>query len=75
MFTENEFHGIHYVDNQISKVFLLWKDIEVENLHLQVEEIESAMWMDFKECKEAVQNQTIPTCINISELELLEEHM
>ena len=75
VFTENEFHGIHYVDNQISKVFLLWKDIEVENLHLQEEEIESAMWMDFKECKDAVQNQTIPTCINISELELLEEHM
>ena len=75
VFTENEFHGIHYVDNQISKVFLLWKDIEVENLHLQEEEIESAMWMDFKECKDAVQNQNIPTCINISELELLEEHM
>jgi len=63
------------VDNQISKVFLLWKDIEIEELHLQVEEIESAMWMDYKECKEAVKNQTIPTCINISELELLEEHM
>ena len=75
VFTENEFHGIHYVDNQISKVFLLWKDIEIEKLHLQVEEIESAMWMDFMECKDAVQNQTIPTCINISELELLEEHM
>lgn len=75
VFTENEFHGIPYVDNQISKVFLLWKDIEIEELHLQVEEIESAMWMDYKECKEAVKNQTIPTCINISELELLEEQM
>ena len=75
IFTENEFHGVHYVDNQISKVFLLWKDIEVEKLRLQVEEIESAMWMNFEECKEAVRNKTIPTCINISELELIEEHM
>ena len=75
VFTENEFHGIPYVDNQISKVFLLWKDIEIEELRLQAEEIESAMWMDYKECKEAVKNKSIPTCINISELELLEEHM
>ena len=75
IFTENEFHGIHYVDNQISKVFLLWKDIALEELSLQEEEIESAMWMDFAECKESVKKQSIPTCINISELELLEEHM
>ena len=75
VFTENAFHGIQYVDNQISKVFLLWKDIEVEELSLQKEEIESAIWMDFSACKEAVKNQSIPTCINISELELLEEHM
>ena len=75
IFTENEFHGIHYVDSQISKVFLLWKDIEIEDLKLQTEEIESAMWMDFQECKKAVEEQSIPTCINLKELELLEEHM
>ncbi|MBQ6843473.1 MAG: NUDIX domain-containing protein [Agathobacter sp.] len=73
--TENEFHGVPYRDNQISKVFLLWKDIEIEELQLQTEEIESAMWMDFVECKEAVLNKSIPTCIDISELELLEEQM
>mgnify|MGYP003307785515 CR=1 FL=1 len=74
-FAENEFHGIPYVDNQVAKVFLLWKDKEVEELTLQEEEIESVMWMDFEACKEAVRNQTIPTCIDIAELELLEEHM
>ena len=72
---ENEFHGIPYVDNQVSKVFLLWKDIEVEDLRLQKEEIESAMWMDFEACKHAVKNETIPTCICLTELALLEEHM
>ena len=75
IFTENEFHGIHYVDNQISKVFLLWKDIEIEDLRLQEEEIESAIWMDFEACKHAVANELIPTCISLSELALLEEHM
>ena len=74
-YTENEFHNIPYVDNQVAKVLLLWKDIEVEELVLQEEEIESAMWMDFEECKEAVRSRTMPTCIDVAELELLEEHM
>ena len=74
-FTENEFHGIPYVDNQVAKVFLLWKDMEIEELILQEEEIESVMWMSYKECKEAVEKASIPNCIDIAELELLEEHM
>ena len=74
-FASKEFHGHPYVDNQIAKVFLLWKDIEIEDMVLQEEEIESVMWMDFEECKEAVRNHTIPHCIDIEELEMLEEHM
>lgn len=74
-FAENEFHGIPYVDNQVAKVFLLWKDKDIEELTLQEEEIESVMWMDFEACKEAVRKSTIPTCIDIAELELIEEHM
>ena len=71
----NEFHNVPYVDTQIARVFLLWKDKEIEELTLQEEEIESVMWMDFEECKEAVRNHTIPNCIDIAELEMLEEHM
>ena len=59
----------------MAKVFLLWKDIEIEDMVLQEEEIESVMWMDFAECKEAVRNHTIPTCIDIAELELLEKKL
>ena len=75
VFVENEFHGIPYVDNQISKVFLLWKDVEIETLKLQAEEIESVVWMDFEACKDAVKNETMQTCISLAELALLEEHM
>jgi hypothetical protein len=31
--------------------------------------------MDFEECKEAVRSRTIPNCIDIRELMILEEHM
>lgn len=74
-FAQNEFHGLPYVDNQVAKVFLLWKEIDVEDMVLQKEEIESVMWMEFEECKEAVRQNTIPHCIDLRELELLEEHM
>ena len=74
-FAENEFHGIPYLDNQVAKVFLLWKDKEAEDMILQAEEIESVMWMDFEACKEVVKNHTIPTCIDIAELELLEKKL
>ena len=74
-YAENKFHGVPYVDNQVAKVFLLWKDKEIEELTLQEEEIESVMWMDFEKCKEAVLTNAIPNCIDIEELKLLEEHM
>lgn len=74
-FAQKEFHGHPYVDNQVAKVFLLWKDMEICDMTLQEEEIESVMWMDFKECKDAVRNRTIPHCIDIAEIEMLEEHM
>ena len=74
-FAQKEFHGHPYVDNQVAKVFLLWKDMEICDMTLQEEEIESVMWMDFEECKDAVRNRTIPHCIDIAELEMLEEHM
>lgn len=66
------FHGTPFVDNQVSRVYLLWKDVEIEDLKIQYEEIESMMWMDFEECKKAVIGNHIPNCIDVEELELLE---
>ena len=74
IFINEYFHGEQFVDNQVSKVFLLWKDIEVSDLKIQYEEIESVKWFDFLECKEAVIHNTIPHCIDIKELEILEAH-
>ena len=63
LFTSKSFHGGQFVDNQIAKVFLLWKDVEAEQLVLQEEEIESVKWFDFEECKTHVKYRTIPHCI------------
>ena len=68
------FHGERFLDNQISKVFLLWLDVEEEEITVQKEEIESVKWFDYSECKQDVIDGSIPNCIDVSELEMLEPH-
>lgn len=69
------FHGQQFIDNQISKVYLLWSNQEETDFRLQTEEVEAVRWMDFEECCEAVQNNRIPHCIQMEELEMLRSGM
>ncbi len=68
---DEEFYGKPFLDRQVSKVFLLKLDKEAEEFKIQKEEIESVIWMDFEECVQAVKEQSIPNCIDLSELEML----
>ena len=68
------FHGERFLDNQISKVFLLWLDIDAEDITVQKEEIDSVMWLDYNQCKQDVIDGKIPNCIDVAELEMLEPH-
>ena len=62
--------ALQFLSNEIS---VKTEDGKIKNF--KKEEIESVIWMDFEECKDAVRNNIIPTCIDIAELELIEEHM
>ena len=68
---EEVFYGKPFRDNQVSKVFLLWRDKEAEEFTLQREEIEEVKWFDFYECMEQVKNNTIRHCIMQEELEMI----
>ena len=51
----NVFHGKKFIDNQVTRVYRLKRnDIDITKLHIQKEEIESVMWMDYEECLQAV---------------------
>ena len=52
----------------------MWLDREESEFVVQKEEIDSVKWMDFEECKKAVVENTIPNCIILDELKMLEEH-
>ena len=69
---EDVFYGRRFVDNQISNVYLLWKnDLEIEEYTIQESEIESICFMEFEACYEAVAKKQIPNCIALMELDML----
>ncbi len=70
---ESEFHGKKFVDNQVSNVYAVWKDIEVSEIKIQETELESVMWMDFEECFQKVSKNQIKHCIRMDELEMLKK--
>lgn len=69
---EEDFHGRHFRDNQVSNVYALWLDREEADFVLQKEEVSAVRWMDFAACKEAVRENRFPHCIYMEELEILE---
>lgn len=60
-------------DNQFSRVFLLWRDVEKDGFTLQKEELESVRWIDFDECVEKVKNNSFKNCIALDELMILKK--
>lgn len=71
IYWKDNFYGKLFVDNQISNVYCLWRDVEPEQLKLQPEEVEEVCWMSLDDCREAVCKGSIPNCISMEELEML----
>ena len=69
---EEDFYGVPFIDNQVSNVYMIWKDIEASALKLQKEEVEEVIWMDFSQCLKAVAENSIPHCIMQEELDILQ---
>lgn len=68
---EEIFYGKPFRDNQVSKVYVLWRDKEPEDFTLQREEVEEVRWFDFYQCMELVKENGIPNCIMMEELEMI----
>jgi Isopentenyldiphosphate isomerase len=68
---EAVFHGRDFIDNQVSNIYMLWRDADPDTLRLQIEEVESVLWLPFEACCEMVRNHQIPNCIIPEELGIL----
>lgn len=67
------FHGKLFHDHQVSRVYVLWLNQEVEDFILQKEEVSEVKWFDFDDCMNKVKNNLIPHCIYLEELEIVKK--
>lgn len=72
---EAVFHDRLFRDNELSSVFLYKGKVSIEDLKLQASEVESVMWMDYKECQKVVCDGTLPNCIYADEFEMIGRYL
>ena len=65
------FHNELFIDNQVSRVYVLWCDLNEREFILQQEEVSEVKWFDFDECYKGVKENTIHHCIYVEELDLI----
>lgn len=74
-FHESVFYDKNFCDNQVCKVYVLWRDVEPEGLQLQQEEVESVRWMTFADFTAAIRENQIPHCVSLDEVDMLEKYL
>ena len=68
---EDHFHGKAFIDNQVSRVYLLWRDIEPEQICVQESEISKVCWCSLADLVLHVKENDFPHCIFMEELNML----
>ena len=69
--SEGVFYGKPFRDYERSYVYLYREPVKICNLVLQESEVESVIWMDYEECRQALLGGTIQNCIGIREFEMI----
>lgn len=72
---EAVFHGKVFHDNELSAVYVYKGAADEKNMVFQKEEVESVMWIDYKDCLTQAADQTLPNCIYLEELRMVGEYL
>lgn len=65
------FGGRSFVDNQVSRIYLLWRDVPEAGVRFQRSEIDGVRWIRLDTLAEAVRDGSLPTCIDAEELAMV----
>ena len=66
------FHGKPFFDRQVSNIYALWTDKDSEEFVLQSAEVSEVRWFKYEDCIKAVAERSIPHCIYLEELKMLQ---
>ena len=72
---EKEFYGRMFRDREQMHMFLYTRLVDIEELHLQAEEVESVQWIPLKELEDMVRGNSGRACIYPSEVDLLSAYL
>lgn len=75
IYNQNIFYGKEFIDNQYSRVYAVWKDVEPSELHLQGSEVSAAVWISYEKCLEGVEKNLFANCISLEELNMLKKFL
>ena len=73
---EKEFHGKMFKDNEIAFVYVYNKKVDIDNLTIQKEELDSVEWFDLEEVYEACQPpRNEKFCVPMGGLEIVRKYV
>ena len=72
---EDYFHGHLFKDNQVSKIFVLWCDLDEDKFSFLDHEVSEVKWIEFDKCYRMVKDDLIKHCIYVEELEIIKEYL
>ena len=74
-FWHDTFGGKAFHNHELSSIYLLKKEVSIEEMTLQEAEVESVCWMDLDACLEQVKEGSRKSCLNVERLELLKKFL
>ncbi|MCD8019533.1 MAG: NUDIX domain-containing protein [Clostridiales bacterium] len=74
-YSEDVFYGRPFRNHEISHVYIYDKNVDITELNLQKEEVESVKWMELDFCFEMSRNKNPNYCLFMDELEMIEKYL
>ena len=71
---ESMFYGEVFKNHELSAVYLFMRNVEINNMVLQKEEVESVKWFEINELIYDINNDKIKNCIFMDELKMISDY-
>jgi len=68
----NTFGGMPFIDNQVSSVYLLWRDVDEPAIRFQSSELDGVCWKDMAGCRAMAACGRPANCIDTEELDMID---
>jgi len=75
LYDEEFFHGKPFRNHELLAIYLYRKEVRIEDLTLQPEEVDSVRWMPFSVCREMAARKDPGYCLFLKELDLVASYL